>query len=245
MVLAMPGTSQKGARMRLKSGLVLLALGLATMFWGNVVRADTIPTLSPVELVSSEVTSDALAQTVTFSLHFDRAPDLQTYNAYTNAADEFAIDILNQPLDYAVLSGCGGEDLRILSSQYRITDSLVNYGRVATPAGFAAITTPRFSGSLLMELVPFSQVDSTVTIISPWASLHETDGLFEATLETYRYGAWSGQTIEIGTAVTHVTSAAVQMSSVPEPASAAIIGTGLSAWLLGRRRRSGGRSLAR
>jgi hypothetical protein len=213
----------------------LLALALIAPLAAAAARTDAA--LPPLDLISSQVTTDPQAQTVTFFLTFDRAPDLQTYNAYNNAADEFAIDILNQPLTHAVLTGAGGEDVRILSSQYRITDSTVNYGRVATPLGFAAITTPRFSGSLLLDLVPFDEVGSTITITAPFAQLQETDGFFEATLETYRYGAWSGRTFEIGTAFPEPQPFVSALAPAPEPASLAVLALGGTVLLARRRKR--------
>ena len=202
----------------------------------QVGRADMSPALQPLELLSSKVTANTLAQTITFALTFDRAPDLQTYNAYTNAADEFAIDILNQPQDHPVLTGAGGEDVRLLSSQYRVDDSLINSGRIATPLGDAAITTPQYSGSLLLDLVPFNEVGSTVTVTTSFAQLHETDGMFEATLETYRYGAWSGITSEIGTVFPDPHPAGSGLVAALSRASLAVLGCGGIALLIRRKK---------
>lgn len=217
-----------------KTQLVLIAVALAAPLGASSVRADITSMLNPLELVTSKVTVDPLAQTITFGLTFDRAPDLQTYNAYTNAADEFAIDILNSPGTEPALVGSGGEDLRLLSSQYRVDGSTANYGRVATPLGYSAITTPRYAGSLLLDLIPYSQVGSTVTITASYSRLFETDGVFEATLETYRFGAWSGQTVEIGNAFTNTLPSGGLATGVPEPASLALLGLG-SVVLLTRR----------
>jgi len=219
-----------------QSKLGFAAFALALAFSATAARADSDTTLQPIELLSSQVTADPLARTITFALTFDRAPDLQSYNAFTNAADEFAIDILNDPLDHPLLTGAGGENLRLLSSQYRVDDSSINYGRVATPIGYSAITTPRFSGSLLLDLVPFNQVGSTVTITAPYSQLRETDGLFEATFESYRYGAWSGSTTEIGTVFADPPRMGLQSVAAPEPASLALLGVGGVALLMRRKK---------
>ena len=218
------------------SKLGFAALALAAAFSATAARADSGTTLQPIELLSSQVTTDPLARTITFALTFDRAPALQSYNAYANAADEFAIDILNDPLDHPVLTGCGGESLRLLSSQYRVDDSPINYGRVATPMGYSAITTPRFSGSFLLDLVPFHQAGSTVTITAPYSQLGETDGVFEATFESYRFGAWSGRTTEIGTVIFDPPPMGFQSVAAPEPASLALLGVGGAALLMRRRK---------
>ena len=68
---------------------------------------------------------------------------------------------------------------------------------------------------------------------APYAQLQETDGMFEATLETYRYGAWSGNTTEIGTVFADPQMlAGAGLVSAPEPASLALLGVGGVALLL-------------
>ena len=219
-----------------KISFAVLPLALAAPLFSTTGWADADAVLQPIELISSQVTADPLARTITLALTFDRAPDLQSYNAQINAADEFAIDILNVPLDHASLTGSGGEDLRILSSQYRVADSLINSGRTATPLGYSAITTPRFAGSLLLDLVPFTEVGSTVTITASYSQLHEADGLFEATLETYRHGVWSGSISEVGTVFSGAPGTGVLSTAAPEPASLAVLGFGGLALLMRRKK---------
>jgi hypothetical protein len=221
---------------------VAAAMVLGSLAAGTA-RGEKQGNLGPVDLVGSNVTVDQGAQTITFALRFSRPPNLHTYNAYVNAADEFAIDILNEPLSYPTLYGSGGEDVRILSSQYRDPTVTDNYGRLPTPEGWAAITTPRFEGSYLLDLVPEGQIGQKITITTSFAQLHETDGVFEAVLETYRYGAWGGMTYEIGTVfadpvLTSTPMTTTAVAAAPEPASLAVLGAGGVALLVRRRRRA-------
>ena len=70
-----------------KTRLLLAASLLALPLSLSVSRAD----VAPIQLLTSQVISDPSAQTVTFSLTFDRAPALQLYNSYGNAADELKL----------------------------------------------------------------------------------------------------------------------------------------------------------
>ena len=215
--------------------VILSAIAAVVLSGPSICRADVAAT-QPIQLVTSKVTANPITQTITFALTFDRVPFLQEYNEYGNAADEFAIDILNMPLDHESLFGAGGEDVRWLSSTFRINGVQANHGRVSTPPGFSAITTPRFQGSYLERLVPVTVLDTTVTLTASFAALHETDGLFEATFESYRYGAWSGHTIQIGTVFADPDYLAAGTLQIPEPAAGAVVCLGTGALLLRRRR---------
>jgi hypothetical protein len=197
--------------------------------------AFAVESYSPLELMDAHVTADTNAETVTFSLTFDRVPVLQTYDGNMNAADEFAIDILRTPVTTPSLYGFGGEDLRLLSSTYRDLTVSANAGRTPTPLGMSALTTPRFSGSELLSLLPFQLQDTTVTIVAPFSALGETDGLFEAVIRTYRWGAVAGPLHEIGT-VHGETVFGGAASAVPEPASVGVLGLAAVGLLLRRKR---------
>jgi hypothetical protein len=199
-------------------------------------RADNALDLIPLQLMNASAVADAPSQTITFSLTFNRSPELQSYNAYNNAADEFSIDILNMPGDHPVLFGAGGEDLRILSSTYRDPNVSANAGRMPNPLGYLAVTTPRFSGSALETLLGFHVNGPMLTFTAPYSTLEETDGQFEAALQTYRYGAWGGQTWEVGTVFTQPPLGAGAMAVVPEPASLAVMGVAAVGLMLRRRK---------
>jgi len=213
-----------------------IALGMLTSFLGlSQTHADNLPPI-PLQLMNSSAVADLPTQTITFSLTFNRSPDLQLYDVYNNAADEFAIDILNMPGDHPMLFGAGGEDVRILSSQYRDPNIMTNFGRMPTPPGYAAVTTPRNLGSTLETLLPLHINGPMVTFTAPYGTLGEIDGNFEAVLQTYRYGSWSGQTWEVGTVFTQPPLGAGSLP-VPEPASVGVMGTAAAALLLRRSRR--------
>ena len=149
-------------------------------------------------LTSTDIPTDPVASTITFALTFSGIPALQTYDPFVRAENEFSIDILTNSTGKQRLFGFGNEDVRILSSEYRVEDALHPsvapfYGRVATPTGDSAITTPRYSGSLLLDLIPFEQDGPVVSVTANFSQLQlQQNGTFEAYISTYTYGAECG-----------------------------------------------------
>jgi hypothetical protein len=155
-----------------------------------------------LDLTSTDISTDPVANTITFTLTFSGIPSLQVYDPYVRAENEFSIDILSNSTGERRLFGFGNEDLRILSSEYRVEDALHPSvapfcGRVATPAGYSAITTPRYSGSLLLDLIPYDQEGSVVSITAGFSQLQlNPNCTFEACIDTYSYGAWYGSSAD-------------------------------------------------
>jgi hypothetical protein len=195
----------------------LRALRSLSIIVGFFFLLETTSYSQPFALLSYSEIPDVANQTVSFSLTFNRVPDFNTYDNYGRQADEFVIDILNNPGPVNELPSYYVGDIRIVSGWQQFwSGSPTNF------TGYFATATPQRTGTQFIEKLPFQQTGATVSFVTTFSQLDETDGIFEAYLQTAVYGSeglGSGQ----------------HLYPTPEPSATLLLLLGLSAFGAGRK----------
>lgn len=182
------------------------------------------PPIAPLWYAS---TVDPTAGTATFSIRFDRRPDLLTVDEFLRQADTFQYwtDTASTDPVRSTLDGINGDgplgtqsvltavDIPATGRMTYIWPQDASYTGPRDAGGWGAI---QGSGSYLLG------PDDTVSFVVPLALLHAPDGVFNYVFETYQYGA-GGETDYFG-----VSGQAYWVSNVPEPCAAMLLAGGLA-----------------
>ncbi|MGZ5200283.1 MAG: hypothetical protein ACXWC4_10980 [Telluria sp.] len=190
--------------------------------------------IAPVWYSSSVDMSAGLA---TFTIQFDRRPDLYTVDEFFRQADNFQFWTDSEAPDaiartYAALSGelpnttqtvISSSEIPLINEMEFIRPQPDSYLGLRDPGGWGSIEG---HGGFTLS------ADNILSFRVPLSTLQDTDGTFYYTFETYRYGDW-GESDYSG-----ASGATYWVSCVPEPGEALLLLAGVGALAPVLRRRS-------
>jgi hypothetical protein len=192
-------------------------------------RAEPVPgVIQPVWYAS---TVDMAAAKATFSIRFDRAPDLLTVDEFFRQADAFqywtdtvSADPIGSTLDGISGTGPLGTQSVIATDAIPLTGQLTYvWPTLLTDPG------PRDPGGwgAVQAYGGYTLAGDTLSFDVALALLHAADGHFNYAFETYAFGGWGGVDY-LGTS-----GQAYAVPPVPEPSKSVLLGLGMM--LLGLR----------
>ncbi len=185
----------------------------------------------PINLLSHSEAYDAATQQVTFTLQFDRAPDLWTTDSVGRQHDSFGYWIYGDPTaPYPEKY----QDI-ILGEHIHLYDAITYQDPLGDSGGIPG------GWGTLRGMTGFTLVDSTLTFVAPLALVVDStytgsNRLFDYRLETFYYG---------GTSYREDTLAPPPIPEVPEGSSLALFAVGTVPVLVVLRRHRRSRSTQR
>lgn len=193
---------------------------------------------APIAPLSYATSVDLAAGTATFSVRFDRTPDLLTVDAFLRQADTFqfwtdtaSTDPIGSTLDGITGQGPLGTQSVLTAVDIPATGQMTYIwpqdGSYTGPRDSGGWGQIQASGDYLLA------ADDTVSFSVPLSVLRAADGVFYYAFETFQYGAGGG------TDYFGVSGQTYWVSCVPEPSAAMLLAGGLlpMASLARRRRR--------
>jgi len=185
---------------------------------------------------SYSTTIDRPTATATFSIQFDRAPDLFTVDTAGRQADSFQFWTDSNAPDpvgraYAGLFGELPPDTQAVITAVeipRLNQLEIVWVKPLTWEG------PRSSGgwgSVEQHVAYTLTDDHLLSFTMPLSFLRDTDGDFYYAFETYDYGSWGGQTFS------GIRGERYEVPPVPDPACATLLVVGAATLLAWQRRR--------
>lgn len=166
------------------------------------------------------------SETATFFIQFDRAPDLFTIDEFERQADNFQYWTDSEAPNAIERTYAGLRGEIPLGTQTVISSReipFLNQMEIIWPQA-DSYTGPRDRGSwgsIEGHSAYHLFGDSLLAFTVPLSLLHDTDGRFYYTFETYEYGAWSGVDYN------GVSGKFYAVSPAPEPAQVALLLAGL------------------